>query len=67
MIKLSNVTKKFGNKTAISNISLTVRSGEILGLLGPNGAGKSTTMRIIAGYFSPTSGSVEVGSKLSCS
>ncbi len=60
MIKLSNVTKKFGNKTAISNISLTVRSGEILGLLGPNGAGKSTTMRIIAGYFSPTSGSVEV-------
>ncbi|WP_213974037.1 ABC transporter ATP-binding protein [Tepidanaerobacter acetatoxydans] len=60
MIELFNVTKKYGNKTAINNISLFVRSGEVLGLLGPNGAGKSTTMRIIAGYLLPTSGSVKV-------
>jgi ABC-2 type transport system ATP-binding protein len=60
LIELFNVTKKYGNKTAINNISLFVRSGEVLGLLGPNGAGKSTTMRIIAGYLLPTSGSVKV-------
>lgn len=60
MIELSNVTKKYGNKTAVNNISLFVRNGEILGLLGPNGAGKSTTMRIITGYVPSTSGSVKV-------
>jgi ABC-2 type transport system ATP-binding protein len=60
LIELSNVTKKYGNKTAINGISLFVRNGEILGLLGPNGAGKSTTMRIIAGYLPPTSGLVKV-------
>jgi len=60
LIELSNVTKKYGNKIAISNISFFVKNGEILGLLGPNGAGKSTTMRIITGYLAPTSGIVKV-------
>jgi ABC-2 type transport system ATP-binding protein len=60
LIELSNVIKKYGNKTAVNDITLFVRNGEILGLLGPNGAGKSTTMRIIAGYLPPTSGSVKV-------
>lgn len=60
MIELSNITKNYGNKTALKGISLFVKRGEILGLLGPNGAGKSTTMRIIAGYMPPTSGTIRV-------
>ena len=60
LIELSDVTKIYGNKVAVSGISLFVKNGEILGLLGPNGAGKSTTMRIIAGYMPPTSGSVRL-------
>jgi ABC-2 type transport system ATP-binding protein len=60
LIELSNVTKNYGNKTALKGISLFVKKGEILGLLGPNGAGKSTTMRIITGYMPPTSGKVRV-------
>lgn len=60
MIELANVTKNYGNKTALKGITLFVKRGEILGLLGPNGAGKSTTMRIITGYMPPTSGNVRV-------
>ncbi|MCR4432015.1 MAG: ABC transporter ATP-binding protein [Tepidanaerobacteraceae bacterium] len=60
MIELSNVTKNYGSKTALKGISLFVKRGEIIGLLGPNGAGKSTTMRIIAGYMPPTSGTIRV-------
>lgn len=60
MIELSNITKNYGNKTVLKGISLFVKRGEILGLLGPNGAGKSTTMRIIAGYMPPTSGTIRV-------
>lgn len=60
MITVSNLTKKYGNKTALSNVSFDVQDGEILGFLGPNGAGKSTTMNIITGYISYTEGSVNV-------
>lgn len=60
MITVSNLTKKYGNKTALSNVSFDVQDGEILGFLGPNGAGKSTTMNIITGYISYTDGSVNV-------
>ena len=51
MIEVKNLTKKYGPKLAVDNISFTVRDGEILGLLGPNGAGKSTTMNIMTGYL----------------
>ncbi len=61
MISVSNLTKKYGDFTAVNNISFTVRKGEITGLLGPNGAGKTTTMRILTGYLAPTSGIVSVG------
>ena len=61
MIEVSNLTKRYAGHTAISNISFTVRRGEIVGLLGPNGAGKSTTMRILACYLPGTSGTVQVG------
>ncbi|MEE1225215.1 MAG: ATP-binding cassette domain-containing protein [Clostridia bacterium] len=60
MIKISNLTKAYGKKLALDDVSFTVGDGEILGFLGPNGAGKSTTMNIITGYISSTSGSVEV-------
>lgn len=55
-----NLTKKFGDFTAVSNISIHVRPGEIIGLLGPNGAGKSTTFRMLCGLLRPTSGSCSV-------
>lgn len=60
MIEVKNLTKKYGNKTVLDNVSFDVRQGEILGFLGPNGAGKSTTMNIITGYLSLTSGEVLV-------
>ncbi len=60
MIELKSVTKVFGDKVALDNLSFTVNDGEIMGFLGPNGAGKSTTMNIITGYLSATSGEVSV-------
>lgn len=60
MITISNLTKKYGDKYALDNLSFNVRKGEILGFLGPNGAGKSTTMNIITGYISYTDGTVTV-------
>ena len=53
---VENLTKKFGNFTAVSNISLTVGKGEIFGLLGPNGAGKTTTFKMLCGLLRPTAG-----------
>lgn len=60
MIKVQNLTKKYGNIVAIDNISFQVNKGEILGFLGPNGAGKTTTMRMITGYMPASEGKVEV-------
>lgn len=61
MIKLVNVTKDYGKFRAVEDISFEINKGEIVGFLGPNGAGKTTTMRIITGYFLPTSGEVYIG------
>ena len=61
MIKVENLTKAFGTKVAVDNISFTVDNGEVLGFLGPNGAGKSTTMRMVTGFLAPTEGRVMVG------
>lgn len=60
MIQVTNLVKKYGNKTALHGIDFTVAEGEIMGLLGPNGAGKSTTMNIMTGYISATSGEVKI-------
>ncbi len=60
MIQISNLTKKYGKRVCLDNISFSVKKGEILGFLGPNGAGKTTTMSIITGYLSYTEGSVKV-------
>jgi len=60
MIRVQNLTKRYGDLVAINGVSFDVRRGEILGFLGPNGAGKTTTMRIITGYMPPTEGTVRV-------
>lgn len=60
MIKIKDLTKKYGDKLAVDHISFSVKKGEILGLLGPNGAGKSTTMNILTGYLSATDGEILV-------
>ena len=61
MIKVENLSKAFGAKLAVNDVSFSVERGEVLGFLGPNGAGKSTTMRIVTGFYPPTSGRVAVG------
>ncbi len=60
MIEVENLTKQYGPTLAVSDVSFNVQKGEVLGFLGPNGAGKTTTMRVITGFFPPTSGKVRV-------
>ena len=60
MIEVKNVTKKYGNFTAVDNITFNVKDGEVVGLLGQNGAGKSTTMNMITGFIEPTEGTIIV-------
>lgn len=60
VIQLTDLTKKYGNFTAVDHLNLAVRKGEIFGLLGPNGAGKSTTILMMLGLTDPTSGKVTV-------
>jgi ABC-2 type transport system ATP-binding protein len=63
MIDASNLTKRYGDKTAVDGLTFTVRPGIVTGFLGPNGSGKSTTMRLILGLDSPDEGTVTVGGK----
>lgn len=56
MITAVNLTKRYGSLTAVDNLNLTVKPGEIFGFLGPNGAGKTTTIKMLVGLTSPTSG-----------
>jgi ABC-2 type transport system ATP-binding protein len=60
MIEVQHLTKRYGDLTAVSDISFTVASGQILGFLGPNGSGKTTTMRVITGFMPASSGTVKV-------
>ncbi|MDD6313062.1 MAG: ATP-binding cassette domain-containing protein [Firmicutes bacterium] len=60
MIEISHVTKKYGDKTVVDDVTFSVAKGEVMGFLGPNGAGKSTTMNILTGYISSTSGSAKI-------
>jgi ABC-2 type transport system ATP-binding protein len=60
MIRVSNLTKYYGDYAAVQDVSFDVPAGQIVGFLGPNGAGKSTTMRILAGYLTATSGTASI-------
>jgi ABC-2 type transport system ATP-binding protein len=60
MIRLTDLTKRYGKFTAVDGINLEIPQGELFGFLGPNGAGKTTTMRMIAGILQPTSGRIEI-------
>lgn len=60
MIRIKGLSKRFGDFTAVDNLSFDVEPGDIVGFLGPNGAGKSTTMKMITGFLEPTEGSVEI-------
>lgn len=59
-VRLANVTRRYGDLTAVDNLSLDIRKGEVLGLLGPNGSGKSTTMKMMLGLIPPSTGTVNV-------
>ena len=63
MIEIDGLTKRYGDKTAVDQLSFVVEPGVVTGFLGPNGAGKSTTMRMIAGLDRPTTGTVRVNGK----
>lgn len=60
MIEVKHLTKRYGTRVAVDNISFKANSGEIVGLLGPNGAGKTTTMRVLTGFMPPTAGSATI-------
>jgi ABC-2 type transport system ATP-binding protein len=60
LIEIERLTKRFGAFTAVDDVSFTVSRGEVLGFLGPNGAGKSTTMRMLAGFMTPTAGTARI-------
>lgn len=61
MIEFSDVTRRFGGVEAVKDLSFEVQKGDVVGLLGANGAGKTTTMRLMTGYFPPSSGEVRIG------
>ncbi len=63
MIQARELTKRYGDTTAVHSLSFTIAPGTVTGFLGPNGAGKSTTMRMIMGLDRPTSGTVTVNGK----
>ena len=60
LIEIKGLTKRFGTFTAVDHVSFQVARGEVLGFLGPNGAGKSTTMRMLAGFVTPTAGTARI-------
>ena len=60
LIEITGLTKRFGGFTAVDDVTFTVARGEVLGFLGPNGAGKSTTMRMLAGFMTPTAGTARI-------
>ncbi len=60
MIELKNLSRRYGDFTAVDNLSLFVPKGEIFGFIGPNGAGKTTTIKMMGGIISPTSGSIHI-------
>ncbi len=63
MIELKDLTKKFGEQTAVDHVNLTIETGEFFGLLGPNGAGKTTTISMLSTVLLPTAGEILLDGK----
>ena len=63
-VTLTNLTKKYAGATAVADVSLDIRDGELIALLGPSGCGKTTTLRMIAGFIVPSGGEILVGDRL---
>src|SRR5215475_5788207 len=63
VLEVRNVSKRYGTTSAVSDVSFSVRSGQILALLGPSGCGKTTTLRMIAGFVDPDEGTIEIGGR----
>ena len=63
MIEVQGMTKRYGEKVAVDDVTFAVQPGVVTGFLGPNGAGKSTTMRVILGLDAPTTGSATIGGR----
>ena len=63
LLEAKNLYKSFGNINAVSDISISLNVGEVIGFLGPNGAGKSTTMKMLTGFLEADSGSIEINSQ----
>jgi len=61
VIRVEHLTKRYGDRVAVDDISFSVEPGEVIGFLGPNGAGKSTTLKMLTGYLSPNEGRVRIG------
>src|SRR5437773_1762556 len=61
MIELENVTKRYGTKLAVDNLSLRIDQGQMFAFLGPNGAGKTTTIKMMCGLLFPTAGTIRIG------
>jgi ABC-2 type transport system ATP-binding protein len=61
VIKVDNLTKRYGERLAVDDLSFSVEAGEVIGILGPNGAGKSTTLRMLTGYLAPSDGRIRIG------
>src|SRR5438128_3010093 len=60
VLSVENLSKKYGNTTAVDGVSFSIKRNEIVGLLGPNGAGKTTTINMILGVLEPTAGSIQI-------
>jgi ABC-2 type transport system ATP-binding protein len=63
MIEVRGLSKRYGDRVAVDDLSFSIRPGHVTGFLGPNGAGKTTTMRLILGLDSPSAGSVTINGK----
>ncbi len=63
MLVVDDISKKYGDNTAVHNISFSIKAGEIAGIIGPNGAGKSTFLKMVCGLLKPDSGSIKIGGK----
>lgn len=62
-LRLENLSKAYGSTVAVENLDLAVENGEMVAFLGPSGCGKTTTLRMVAGFVAPTTGTIRVGGK----